>query len=177
MELLSGQVKKVIYTNDENAYTVLSVAMPDGEEEILVGYIPFVSIGENIEAQGSYKNHKQYGRQFFAETISFSVPTDKKGIISYLGGGMFKGVGKQTAEKIYAKFGDKVFEVLESDFEALSKVDGLTKKRARDMISRYKDSFTVRTVVSELANYGIHPYKAAKVYRIYGVLSDRKSVV
>lgn len=171
MEELYGQVKKVIYTNAENAYTVLSIAVPGGDEEVLVGYIPFVSIGENIEAQGEYKTHKQYGRQFAAESISFSVPKDRDGIISYLGGGMFKGIGKQTAEKIYAKFGDSVFDVLENDAEALTKVAGLNKKRAHEMRNRYKESFTVRTVISEFASYGIHPYKAAKVCRIFGASS------
>ncbi len=171
MEKLNGQVKKIIYTNEENAYTVLLIALPDGDEIVLVGYIPFVGIGENLSAEGEYKNHKQYGRQFVAESVTFSVPHDKKGIISYLGGGMFKGIAMKTAEKIYNKFGNEIFEILENDAEKLCRIDGITKKRAAEMAQRYKNTFSIRTVISELSAYGITPYKAAKVYRIFGLNS------
>ncbi len=171
MENLHGQVKKIIYTNDENAYTVLLVSLSDGDETVLVGYIPFVGVGEVLTAQGEYKNHKQYGRQFAAESVSFSVPNDKEGIISYLGGGMFKGVGMKTAEKLYDKFGNEIFDVLENNSDKLHKIDGMTKKRAAEMVQRYKSTFSIRTVISELSAYGISPYKAAKLYRIFGLNS------
>lgn len=171
MEKLNGQVKKIIFTNEENAYTVLLVSLPDGDETVLVGYIPFVGLGENLIAEGEFKNHKQYGRQFVAESVTFSVPYDKEGIISYLGGGMFKGIAMKTAQKIYDKFGNEIFEILENDAQRLCRIDGITKKRAAEMAERYKSTFSIRTVISELAVYGVSPYKAAKIYRIFGLNS------
>ena len=50
-ELVEGYIERIIYRNDENGYTVLSL---HGEEEDVtcVGSFPFISEGEFIHAMG-----------------------------------------------------------------------------------------------------------------------------
>ena len=42
---------------------------------------------------------------------------------------MFPGIGPKTAERIYQKFGEKTFEILDQDPEQLLKIKGFTKKQ------------------------------------------------
>ena len=51
MATVTGYVEKIKYRNDENGYSVLSVA--DGKEEyVLVGTFAYIAEGERIEATG-----------------------------------------------------------------------------------------------------------------------------
>ena len=52
IQSLSATVKSVVYSNDGNGYTVLSVTEPDGQEQTMVGTFPYAWPGENITAYG-----------------------------------------------------------------------------------------------------------------------------
>ena len=45
LEQLAGRVASVIYTNDENGYTVLRLEVDDGSQAIVVGNIPMAAPG------------------------------------------------------------------------------------------------------------------------------------
>ena len=49
MATVTGYVERIKYRNEDNGYSVLSVA-DGGEEYILVGTFPYISEGERIEA-------------------------------------------------------------------------------------------------------------------------------
>ena len=51
MATVTGYVERIKYRNEDNGYSVLSVA-DGGEEYILVGTFPYISEGERIEATG-----------------------------------------------------------------------------------------------------------------------------
>ncbi|HBR32716.1 MAG TPA: hypothetical protein DD733_11610 [Clostridiales bacterium] len=59
--VLDGVVEEIIYSNDENGYTVCTInAM--GEPVTLVGIMPFINEGETIRARGSWQVHATFGR-------------------------------------------------------------------------------------------------------------------
>ena len=56
MATVTGYVERIKYRNEDNGYSVLSVA-DGGEEYILVGTFPYISEGERIEATGRMVEH------------------------------------------------------------------------------------------------------------------------
>lgn len=55
MATVTGYVERIKYRNEDNGYSVLSVA-DGGEEYILVGTFPYISEGERIEATAGWWN-------------------------------------------------------------------------------------------------------------------------
>ena len=64
---LSGTVYDVIYTNEENGYTVLRLDTHGGETVTVTGCLPFAAPGEQLILYGSWMSHPTHGRQFKAE--------------------------------------------------------------------------------------------------------------
>ena len=79
---------------------------------------------------GSYVDHPRYGFQFSMLTIEKILPDKKEEIISFLGSKAFKGIGKKTAEKIYAHFGDETLNLLKERPEAIFEVTLSNKQYA-----------------------------------------------
>ncbi len=57
---INGEVKSVIYHNEENGYTVLKLEVNDGEVTV-VGYIPFAAPGEELNLVGEWSRHPSLG--------------------------------------------------------------------------------------------------------------------
>ena len=53
---VEGYIDHIIFRNEENGYTVLSLIV-DGEELTCVGFFQYVNEGEMIKAEGSYTEH------------------------------------------------------------------------------------------------------------------------
>ena len=80
MERIQGYVDHIIYRNSENGYTVLALIC--GEEEITcVGSLHYIGNGEAIEAEGQYKEHSTYGRQFQIVSYEIKEPEDRKSVV------------------------------------------------------------------------------------------------
>ena len=86
MATVTGYVEKIKYRNDENGYSVLSVA--DGKEKyVLVGTFAYIAEGERIEATGRMVEHSIYGEQLSVESYEIKPPEDTLAIERYLGSG------------------------------------------------------------------------------------------
>ena len=65
------------------------------------------TVGESLRCHGAWIKHPQYGSQFKCERYETLRPATAAAIEKYLGSGMVKGIGKEMAKRIVAKFGDK----------------------------------------------------------------------
>ena len=96
---LVGSVEQIIFKNETNGYTILE--LNTGEElVVVVGTMPYVSCGEELQIIGTWVNHPTFGDQFKAETFERSKPATSGAILKYLSSGAIKGVGAVTAAKI-----------------------------------------------------------------------------
>ena len=75
MATVTGYVERIKYRNEDNGYSVLSVA-DGGEEYILVGTFPYISEGERIEATGRMVEHSIYGEQLAVESYELKEPEE-----------------------------------------------------------------------------------------------------
>ena len=125
MATVTGYVERIKYRNEDNGYSVLSVA-DGGEEYILVGTFPYISEGERIEATGRMVEHSIYGEQLAVESYEIKAPEDTLAIERYLGSGAIKGIGAALAKRIVKKFKADTFRIIEEEPERLSEVKGLS---------------------------------------------------
>ena len=121
MATVTGYVERIKYRNEDNGYSVLSVA-DGGEEYILVGTFPYISEGERIEATGRMVEHSIYGEQLAVESYEIKAPEDTLAIERYLGSGAIKGIGAALAKRIVKKFKADTFRIMEEEPERLAEV-------------------------------------------------------
>ena len=69
MKTLTCKVDKVIFHNEKNKYTVMSVTRCDGRQYRLLGNIDSVKENDTLKATGSWIKDEKYGWQFKAKSI------------------------------------------------------------------------------------------------------------
>ena len=168
MEQLMGEVKRIIYRNAENGWTVLELVDDTGEEITAVGALPLPSPGERVELMGGYVEHKSYGRQFKADSCKTVAPATLSALQSYLGSGLIKGVGEATAKNILQHFGLDTLNVLENTPERLQEVPGIGRARAAGIAASYFEQRAMRDVMLTLSGYGVTVRQAMQLYQLYG---------
>jgi len=116
LETIEGAVERIIYSNEENHYTVAQL-LPQttrrSEPVTIVGNLAALNVGETVRAQGRWTTHKQFGRQFAVEKFESVLPRSVVGIKKYLGSGLIKGIGETFADRIVEKFGERTLEVFD----------------------------------------------------------------
>ena len=167
MATVCGFVEKIKYRNEDNGYTVLSLAQ-EGEEYTLVGNFHYISEGEMIEAVGSMTEHPVYGEQLAVESYEIKAPEDTAAMERYLGSGAIKGVGAALAARIVRRFKADTFRVIEEEPERLSEVKGISEKLAMSISRQVEDKREMRQAMMFLQEYGISMNLAVKIYQEYG---------
>ncbi len=163
---LDGVVEDVVYTNDENGYTVCIINC-SGEPVTVVGIIPGVCEGESIKVQGDWQVHPTFGRQFRVNYFEKKLPTTVSAILKYLSSGAVKGVGPVIAERIVSRFGEDTLEVIESNHRWLCDIKGISPKRADDIHNSYTAQFGIRSVML-YCNQFFGPALSVKIFKKYG---------
>jgi exodeoxyribonuclease V alpha subunit len=172
LQTVEGTLEHVIYSNEENHYTVAQL-LPEGgvrrtEPITIVGNLAALNVGESVRAQGHWVNHKQWGRQFAVERFESVLPRTVVGIKKYLGSGLIKGIGETFADRIVEKFGERTLEVIDTFSARLREVDGIGPERAKRIKEAWTAQKSVRDIMIFLQGYGIGSSHAAKIYKQYG---------
>ena len=163
---VEGVIEKIIYSNEENGYTVMSVEAAEGEE-VLVGNAFGLTEGMFITAEGEYVFHPQYDMQFKFTSYEISMPSDEEGIVRYLGSGIVKGIGNALAKRVVKMFGQDTLRILEKEPERLAEVKGISKDKARKIALSYNETHEYRDAIMFLSGYDISPALAMKIYKEY----------
>ena len=171
LTLLEGTVDAVIFRNEENGYTVLRLSVGDGEPVTVVGCMPGAAPGEGLAVQGTWARHSSYGEQFKAEVVERRVPVGEKAIFEYLSSGAIKGVGTATARRLVEEFGADTFTVLEEHPERLTKIKGITRKRALQIGEAFRLQMGMRRLLDFLGEHGLPLQLGMPLYRRYGDLA------
>ncbi|MBT9157530.1 MAG: ATP-dependent RecD-like DNA helicase [Firmicutes bacterium] len=168
MVKIRGVVERIVFHNAANHYTVLRLKIGDKPLLTVVGSFPAVAPGQDLELEGEYSEHPQYGRQFVVSAYTERVPVEIAGIEKYLGSGLIKGVGPRTAQKIVEHFGKETIVVLDTAPEKLREVPGLGEAKAGLIGQALQGKREIQRVMVFLQGHGITPGYAARIYRHYG---------
>ena len=91
-------------------------------ETTITGYLPFINMGDNLNLDGKFLEHKVYGEQFVVDTFEKTMPETTDAIERYLSNGVIKGLGKATAKKIVKEFGEDTINVIRYEYKELTRV-------------------------------------------------------
>jgi exodeoxyribonuclease V alpha subunit len=161
-EVLAGLVERVTFHNAENGFCVLR-AQARGRRDLVtvIGHAAIISAGEWITATGEWVNDRTHGQQFKARLLRTSAPTSSEGIEKYLSSGMIRGIGPVYAKKLVRAFGEKVFDVIETEPDRLRQVEGIGPVPAGRIVAAWAKQKVVReikaneeTLLSTLSTHG-----------------------
>ena len=168
-EVLAGLVERVTYHNAENGFCVIRVKARSHRDLVtVVGHAAAISAGEWITASGEWVNDRTHGQQFKARFLKTSEPTSVEGIEKYLSSGMIRGVGPVYAKKLLRAFGERVFEVIETQAERLQEVDGIGRVRAARIVAAWAEQKAVREIMVFLHSHGVGTARAVRIFKTYG---------
>lgn len=166
-EILEGYIEKIVFRNNENGYTVLSL-VNDDDEITCVGSFSFINEGEFVQLSGSFTAHPMYGEQFQVSSYEIKEPEDILSMEKYLGSGAIKGVGTALAARITRRFKENTFRIIEEEPERLAEIKGISEKMAREIYRQFQEKREMRNAMLFLQKYGISLNLAVKIVNRYG---------
>jgi exodeoxyribonuclease V alpha subunit len=169
-EALTGIVSRVTYHNPATGWSVLRVQpfqSPQQQETVTVHQTK-VFAGATMEFRGAWTVDPKYGRQFKATEAVERKPATTASIEKYLGSGLIKGVGPQTASKIVKYFKNETLDIFENDIQRLMEVPGIAQKKLEMIERAWTEHRAIREVMMFLQGHGISTLFAVKIYKEYG---------
>ncbi|TGA99533.1 ATP-dependent RecD-like DNA helicase [Sporolactobacillus shoreae] len=171
---IKGEPERIVFQNGDNGYTVLMIHIietdepVDGKEITVVGYFPAVHLHENYQFFGRLKNHPKYGQQYEAESYHKLLPQSRTGMVQYLSGDLFPGVGKKTAEAIVEKIGDNAITKILNNPSCLETVPKLDKEKSAFIAETLLKNEGLEKILIGLSDFGFGSQLAMKIYQAYG---------
>lgn len=178
---LQGEVIEIIYKNDLNSYCIAVLKIDKNcvneennetkildDEITIVGYLPFVNMGDTLKLVGKIVEHQEYGEQFKVDTFEKMMPQTTKALERYLANCGIKGIGPATAKKITDTFGEDTLNVFKFEPVKLAQIKGITKERAIEIANTFVENWEVWQLVGFLDKFGIGPQSAEKIYKALG---------
>lgn len=165
---LKGEVIELIYKNEINSYTIANFRTNE-EETTIVGYLPFINIGDTLKINGVFVEHQEYGRQFKIDTFEKVMPETLDSLERYLANGMIKGIGPTTARKIIETFGEDTINVFKFEPSRLAVIKGISEDKALSIAEEFITNWELWQLVGFIEKFGIGPQSAEKIYKTLGV--------
>ena len=165
---INAVIENIVFSNPDNGFVICEVDSKEEGQFCAVGYMPSIAEGETVSLTGSWVTHPEYGEQFKVELYTSIMPSDESSIIKYLSSGVVKGVREATAKKLYAAFGNDVFDIISAHPQRLSEVKGISRERAETISRSFNEQHAVRNIIMFLQQYNISPNLAVKIHNIFG---------
>ena len=166
---LEGEIIEIIYKNELNSYCIAVMQTSTDDEITIVGYLPFINVGDTIKVVGKMVEHQEYGEQFKVDTFEKQMPQTTEALERYLANGTIKGVGPATARKIIETFGDDTINVMKFEPSKLAQIRGISKDKAIEISDSFIENWEVWQIVGFLDKFGIGPQNAETIYKSLGI--------
>ncbi len=166
MVKLEGKVKKFVFEAKDSPYKVLLIES-NKKEVIAFGNFFTVAEGEEYLFYGEFIKHAKYGEQFKVNKYERNIKSET-GLITFLSGPKFVGVGKNSATKIVKKLGLDAINLINQDPDILDTIEGLKKSQKEIIVEEIKTINQEDKIYLELYNYGLTPKASLKLYDKYG---------
>lgn len=168
-EKVIGIVDRIIFSNKDNGYHILSVELPNKSDNVVVNvYHPVIHEGLTYEFEGDWTVHNVYGKQMKAKSVFEVPPNTKAGLKAYLASSFFPGIGPVIANRIIAYFKDDVIRVFNEEIDKLLLVPGISPKKLEGIKKSWEENDEINSVMMFLQQFGITTVYAAKIYKHYG---------
>lgn len=169
MDELVGNVINILY--NKNNYCIFKLKVDGKSSVTVVGNSLNIYENQRLKIKGQYEHNKKFGLQFKMDEYEELKITNSDEIVNYLSSGIFIGIGRKTAEKIVAKFGEDTLDILEGDINKLKEVEGIGDRRLAEIKNSYLDKRTLKDIVMKLSKYGINIQTCNNIYKKFGARS------
>lgn len=167
MVTIEGTVEEIIFSNEMNGYMICDIKS-EKETVTIVGYMPFIGVGETLKVSGKWVAHPDYGKQLKVDLYEKILPHTVDALEKYLASGVLKGIGPVTAIKIVERFEEDTLTILQFHPERLSEIKGISHEKALRIGQAFEEQYELRKVVMFFQEYGISPTYASKIHRVFG---------
>ncbi|MCC4435111.1 ATP-dependent RecD-like DNA helicase [Limosilactobacillus reuteri] len=168
-----GQVQSEIFTSPDSFFKVLIVSVEEAnfdwhEPEITVtGSFGDLSDDQTYRFEGKIVEHPRYGQQFQATSYHVNRPTSKDGLIDFLSGKQFTGIGKKTAEKIVDKLGTDAINKIIADPHVLDELK-LRKAVKDSLVDNLRANQGMDQIIIGLNDLGFGANLSSAIFDKYG---------
>lgn len=171
--VIKGVVSKITMSNPDTGFHVLRVRL-DGVNDIVsfVGMSEPVVVGDKVEAKGKWEIHARFGRQLKAQFIRVLAPSTGVEIHAFLRSGGVKGIGKASADKLYAHHGDNLPKVM--DRPTLLMASGISEKQALLLSEVWAQRTSNTEIMAFFASLSVGPAMTDKILKTYGPKAKQK---
>ena len=125
-----------------------------------------------MDIVGRWKKDAKYGLQFMMESYEEIIDPGKKGIVAYLSSGLFRGIGKRLAERIYNTFGDDALTILDNDPDRIREVPDISSKRCEQIRNSYLETRSARRIITMLALLDISAAQSVRLQKELGIRAE-----
>lgn len=173
-EYIVGQVEAIYFENPSNLYKVFRIQVDASESSIIVddtivctGYFAELDYDLPYQFFGSIVIHPKFGEQFKVERYQQMEPTSKQGLIDYLSGHKFKGIGPVLATRIVDELGQDAINKIIEDSNALIDVQGLSKTKQEELRNTLLQTQGTERIFITLGQWGFTARMADKIYKAF----------
>ena len=163
----------IIYHNEANAYTVLRAKLEETNETfddttvVIIGFFPMLHLHESYQFFGNTKVHPKYGKQYETDHFRKLLPQSEQGMVQYLSGELFPGIGKKTAERVVDELGKEAIHQILENPDCLKAIPHLPEDKARLLHDKLLEHEGLEKVMVRLSEFGFGPQLSMKIYQTY----------
>lgn len=178
---IKGNFKRYIYKGD-NGYVIGLFKVREANSSLLeefinhtitfTGYFHELNDDDNYIFYGNMIEHEKYGLQFQVNNYERVLPEEKDSIVEFLSGGLFKGIGEKTAQKIVSFLGKDTLSTILNNPNNLLLIQGITQKQINVLhstLTEYQASYKTILFLNEL---GFNTKDSMLIYNKYKLRTD-----
>lgn len=180
---IKGNFKRSIYKSD-NGYIIGLFKIKETNSSNLevyinhtitfTGYFHELIEEETYLFSGNIVEHEKYGTQFQVENYERILPEENDAIIEFLSGGLFKGIGEKTAEKIVNYLGKDTLNIIIENPNNLLLIPTITKRQIdtlHNTLLDYQSSYKTIVFLNEIG------FSTRDSLLIYNKYKDKTEIV
>ncbi|MFJ7933573.1 ATP-dependent RecD-like DNA helicase [Sporosarcina sp. NPDC096371] len=170
---LIGRPVVTIFHNPDSLFTIVKLKVRETnsgyeDKEIIVkGSFPQLTPEEDYKFTGRLVNHPTYGAQFDVQTFAKEMPATETGLVHYLSGDLFPGIGMKTAQTIVKKLGKDVIKKILDNPAVLDTVPRLSDDKKETLVSVLEQNMGLERTIIQLNEWGFGPQIAMRIYQTY----------
>jgi len=167
---ITGKIVHYIYHNQDNLFTVARFELHqiDEKEITITGYLPQLPKDVFYTMHGFYSEHAKYGMQFQVVKYEQMLPDEREGVIAFLAGVNFPGIGKKYAELIVDVLGEDALAQMKEEPSIIDLLPKMTAKRKEALVNGVVNQDHFQNAVEYFTMQGLSMRTIMKIDAVFG---------
>lgn len=166
---LKGIVERLIFIAPDSDFLVFTIRT-DSEKKIVTvaGHMEKPLVGDSLCIQGTWTEHKKYGRQWAGTSWQRQQANSKENILRFLSSGEVTGIGPELAKRMVDAFDLQTMDIVQNDPDKLLQIQGIGIKKVAQIKSCIGSKKILHQVAWDMESHGISGRYAGRLIQHYG---------